>query len=87
MVLGIRPEDISERQSHDGAADGNVVKARVNFLEPLGQRGACHLLARPHEIIVRLSPRTGVKSDEVIELVVDMERATLFDPATTEALL
>jgi ABC-type sugar transport system ATPase subunit len=59
----------------------------VNFLEPLGSEvlATCSLAA--HEIIVRLSPRSGVKSDEMIELVINMERARLFDLKTGEALL
>jgi len=87
VVLGIRPEDFSERRSHDGATDSNVIQARVDFLEPLGSEvlATCSLAA--HDIIVRLSPRSGVKSDEIIELVINMERARLFDPATEEALL
>jgi multiple sugar transport system ATP-binding protein len=87
IVLGLRPEDFSERRSHDGAADSNVIHARVNFLEPLGSEvlATCSLGAQ--EVIVRLSPRSGVKSDEMIELVVNLERARLFDPVTEEALL
>jgi multiple sugar transport system ATP-binding protein len=86
LVLGIRPEDLSERRSYHGAVDGNVIKARVNIVEPLGSEVLATCTLAEYEIIVRLNPRTCVKSDEVIELVLDMERATLFDPATTEAL-
>ncbi len=87
MVLGIRPEDISERRLYDGAVDDNVIKARVDFLEPLGSEvlATCSLAER--EIIVRLNPRTSARADEMIELVLDMERARLFDPVTGEALL
>jgi len=86
LVLGVRPENISERQSYHGVVDGNVIKARVSFLEPLGSEVLATCSLGQHEIIVRLSPRTSAKSDEVIELVLDMERVSLFDPATTEAL-
>ena len=86
LVLGVRPENISERQSYHGPVDGNVIKARVNFMEPLGSEVLATCSLAEHEIIVRLNPRTSTKSDEVIELVLDMERATLFDPTTAEAL-
>ena len=87
VVLGIRPEDISERRLYNGAVDDNVIKAQVDFLEPLGSEvlATCSLAER--EIIVRLNPRTCARADEMIELVLDMERAKLFDPATAEALL
>jgi multiple sugar transport system ATP-binding protein len=87
LVLGIRPEDIAERRLYHGAIDGNVITARVNFLEPLGSEVLATCSLAEHEIIIRLNPRTSAKSDEVIELVLDMERATLFDPTTGEALL
>ena len=87
MVLGIRPEDISERRLYESAADDNVIRARVDFLEPLGSEvlATCSLAGR--EIIVRLNPRTSARANEMIELVFDMERAKLFDPTTGEALL
>jgi multiple sugar transport system ATP-binding protein len=87
VVLGIRPEDISERRLYDGAVDDNVIKARVAFLEPLGSEVLATCSLAEGEIMVRLNPRTGARADEMIELVFDMERARLFDPATGEALL
>ncbi len=86
IVLGVRPESIFERHSYHGAVDGNVIQARVNILEPLGSEVLATCSFAQQEIIVRLNPRSSVKSDQVIELVLDMERATLFDPATTDAL-
>jgi len=87
IVMGLRPEDFSERQSYHGADYSNVIQARVNFLEPLGSEVLATCSVGAQEIIVRLSPRSRVKSDEMIELVINMERARLFDPATGEALL
>jgi multiple sugar transport system ATP-binding protein len=82
VVLGIRPEDLSERRSYNAGADGDVIKARVNFLEPLGSEVLATCVLGAHEVIVRLSPRSSVKSDETIDLVINMERARLFDPVT-----
>ena len=86
LVLGVRPEDISERQSHTDAIDNMVITARVNILEPLGSEVLATCSLAEHEIIVRLNPRTSVKIDQIIELVLNMERATLFDSTTAEAL-
>jgi multiple sugar transport system ATP-binding protein len=87
VVLGIRPEDISERNAHSSKVDDNVINARVDFLEPLGNEVIATCSLAGHEIIVRLNPRTNAKSDEMIELFLDMERARLFDPTTGRALL
>lgn len=86
IVLGIRPEDFSEHRPYDLASDSNFIQARVNFLEPLGSEMLATCSLGTHEVIVRLSPRSSVKSDEMIELDVDMERARLFDSKTGEAL-
>ncbi len=87
VVFGIRPEDVFERRFYDGPIDGNVATVRVDFLEQLGSEvvAACSLAGR--EFIARLNPRTGAMSDETLDLVLNMERARLFDPATGEALL
>lgn len=86
LVLGIRPEDIYERQLYDRPVDGNAVMARVDFLEPLGNEvlATCALGAR--ELIVRLGPRTGVQSDQPLDLVFDMEQSQLFDPSSGAAV-
>jgi multiple sugar transport system ATP-binding protein len=86
LVLGIRPEDIYERQFYDRSVDANAITARVEFLEPLGNEvlATCALGAR--ELVVRLSPRTGAQSDQPLDLVFDMEQAKLFDPSTGEAV-
>ena len=85
VVFGIRPEDIAERTLH-GAVDDNVIRARVDVLEPLGSEVLATCALAAHEIIVRLNPRTSAKSNEMIELVLDMERARLFDSTTGKAL-
>ena len=86
IVLGIRPESLHERRFFDGVVDGNAVVAQVEFLEPLGSEvlATCRLAGR--EVVARLGPRTLVRSGESLELIVDMDRASLFDPETGTAL-
>lgn len=86
LVLGIRPEDIYERQAYDRPIDGNTLMARVEFLEPLGNEILATCALGETELIVRLSPRTSARSNESVDLVVDMEQARLFEPSTGAAL-
>jgi multiple sugar transport system ATP-binding protein len=86
VTLGIRPEDIHEKAMFARPIDENVVIARVEILEPLGSEVLATFSLGEAEITARLSPRTQVKSDQTIELVFDMERAKLFDPASGKAL-
>ncbi|MGI8734284.1 MAG: ABC transporter ATP-binding protein [Pyrinomonadaceae bacterium] len=86
LILGIRPEDIYDRQTYDRPVDGNAFTARVEFLEPLGNEVLATCALGDHELVVRLSPRTTARSNELVDLVVDMEQARLFQPSTGEAL-
>lgn len=86
LVLGIRPEDIYERQAYDRSIDGNTLTVRVEFLEPLGNEVLATCALGESELVVRLSPRTSAQSNESVDLVVDMEQARLFEPSTGEAL-
>ena len=86
LVLGIRPEDIYDRQTYDRSIDGNTFTARVEFLEPLGNEVLATCALAERELVVRLSPRTNARSNELVDLVVDMEQARLFEPSTGEAV-
>jgi multiple sugar transport system ATP-binding protein len=86
LVLGIRPEDIYERQLYDRSVDGNAITARVSFLEQLGNEVLATCTLGERELVVRLSPRTGAQSDQPLDLVFDMEHAKLFDPSTGAAV-
>ena len=82
IIFGIRPEDIYERAQYARQPDHNTVNASVGILEPLGSEVIATCAVGRDEITARLSPRTQAKSDEAIELVFDLERAKLFDPAS-----
>ena len=86
LVLGIRPEDIYDRQTYERSIDGNTFAARVEFLEPLGNEVLATCALGEREFVVRLSPRTNARSNELVDLVVDMEHARLFDPSTGAAV-
>ncbi|MGH9908768.1 MAG: TOBE domain-containing protein, partial [Pyrinomonadaceae bacterium] len=86
VVLGIRPEDIYDRQMYDHSIDGNVITARVEFLEPLGNEVLATCAFGQHELVARLSPRTSARSNQSLDLVFDMEQAKFFDPVTGVAV-
>ena len=86
MIAGL--ETISQGEIRIGGRLVNNVPAKDRDIAMVFQNYALY----PHMTVYdnmafRLSPRSGVKSDEMIELVINMERARLFDPATGEGLL
>jgi multiple sugar transport system ATP-binding protein len=86
LILGIRPEDIYERQTYGRPIDGNTGRARVEFLEPLGNEVLATCVLGGRELVVRLSPRTEARNDQSLELVFDLEQAKLFEPSTGAAI-
>ncbi len=98
IVLGIRPEDIHERNHANGENvnrespnqlvddAGDFVKIQVLFIEPLGSEVLATCALGDKEIVARLSPRTAARADATIELKFDMTQAKLFEPATGATL-
>jgi multiple sugar transport system ATP-binding protein len=86
VVLGIRPEDLFERSSYGGAVNGNLIETHVEYLETMGSEVLATCAFGPGALVARLSPRAEVKSDDNLELVIDLDHAKLFDSTTGEAL-
>ena len=87
VVLGIRPEAISDTPFADGEP---VTKMNwpVDLLEPTGA-DTIGILARQspdEDIVARLSPKTSVVAGEVAELFLNLSGLCAFDPETGAAL-
>ncbi len=80
IVLGIRPEDLTEQ------ANG-ALSARVNFLEPLGSEVIANCSLGKSEIVVRLNSRTTVRNGDAIALTIEADRVKLFDATSGKAVL
>ena len=92
IILGIRPEDIHERNgdntrtSEQVSGANELIKATVLFVEPLGSEVLATCALGEQEIVARLSPRTKARADSPIELTFDMTQAKLFAPETGATL-
>jgi len=92
IILGIRPEDIHERNgdnappSEQFKSASGVVKTTVLFVEPLGSEVLATCALGDQEIVARLSPRTEARADSPIELTFDMTQVKLFEPETGATL-
>jgi multiple sugar transport system ATP-binding protein len=90
VVFGIRPEHLTDRRLQpDGSAD-NVLKARVDVVEPLGNETLLYLAAlqAPEEpvFIARVSADSPARPGEAFEAVVDITKAHVFEKRTGERL-
>ncbi len=86
VVVGVRPESLYERRASEAASDGQRLTARVEFLEPLGSEVLATCRIGTHEIVVRLTARTEVKSGQELQLLADLERLCVFDPESGASL-
>ena len=87
VVLGIRPENIYDPQYLVAGIQPNYVKAKVLVKEMMGNEIIfyCQTLNQEN-FVARVDPRSSVKVGEIIEMVVDLNRFHLFNPATQKII-
>jgi multiple sugar transport system ATP-binding protein len=85
VLLGIRPEDIAWKAISDGR--GVCVVAEVDRVEPMGHEAYVRVLVGATPLVTRFPPRSGVRSHDRVELMLDGGRIHLFDPTTGACLL
>jgi len=88
VTLGIRPEDIYDRQYPAQGVIGEPVTATVSFAELTGPEDYLHLETtdKQQSFVARVDRRTGADADKNIDLLYDMQHAHFFDPKTDKAL-
>jgi multiple sugar transport system ATP-binding protein len=85
VLLGIRPEDIAWKPISDWS--GVCLLAEVDLVEPMGHEAYVRVLVGATPLVTRFPPRSGVRSRDQVELMLDGSRIHLFDPTTGACLL
>jgi multiple sugar transport system ATP-binding protein len=81
IVLGVRPEAMSDSAEGVFAGAGNVLPVTVRVVEPLGDTMDVVCRTDKHEhIVARVPARDGVTAGSRLELHLDQSRLHLFDP-------
>jgi multiple sugar transport system ATP-binding protein len=84
VVLGIRPEHLSERPPAPAAG---TLRARVGVVQPLGDRKDVSLVTPGRETLVgRFDARAELREGDECTLYLDPRRTRFFEPETGEAL-
>jgi len=83
IVLGIRPEDLSETGT---AATGEGATVQLEIAEPMGAETYYYLTTGPTAFIARVAPTARHQPGDQIHLRFDPAKLHLFDPATEAAL-
>jgi multiple sugar transport system ATP-binding protein len=83
VILGLRPEHISDRLGPEVPADGHHrLECVVEVTEPTGPDMLAVMRLGGVEATARLQANAGVRPGDTTTFVVDMTKACLFDPTT-----
>lgn len=75
LILGVRPEDLSENHSSD-----NHIDVLVEVVEPLGSETMLHVkLNTENRMIVKSAPSTAAQVGQKISLAVDIDKVHYFE--------
>ncbi|MGR6980521.1 ABC transporter ATP-binding protein [Testudinibacter sp. P27/CKL/0425] len=87
VILGIRPENISNEPLLLGSYQKAMINSTVNVAELLGAEYIVHTQIGQQAIKAVVHSRQQIKMGENISLAFDMKRAHFFDPQTEQSLL
>ena len=85
VILGIRPEHISEKRVRKSFAGGEVLKATIEVVEPIGSEVILLASCGSNQLTARVDSQTQAKPQMEMELLLDMNNMHLFDSVTKEA--
>jgi multiple sugar transport system ATP-binding protein len=86
VVLGIRPESISDARGRGTGSGRPQVKARVEVVELMGAEVYVHLAAGGAAFVARFESHFSARPEEEIAVDFDTDKAHFFDPETGTSL-
>ncbi|QIM62364.1 spermidine/putrescine ABC transporter ATP-binding protein [Pasteurellaceae bacterium Orientalotternb1] len=87
IILGIRPENISNEPMLLGIYQHSIIKAHINVAELLGAEYILHTDIDGQAVKAIVHSRQNIKMGQTLDLVFDMKYAHFFDPKTEKSLL
>ena len=83
LVLGLRPEHITEARSYAAGAEFTMP---VDVVEPLGMETMVYFTVDGTEVCARVSPEAALAPGERMRFMADMRHMHLIDPATDRVI-
>jgi len=88
VILGIRPENMYDKLFYSGPVkDGSVMTLTVDLVEPMGSEIYLHLSSGKNNFVLRVDPHNTAKPNQIIEVVVNLEKIHFFDIDTEETIV
>ena len=85
VILGIRPEHISDMKIKEPLCGGEVLQATIEVVKPIGSEVILLASCGSDQLTARVDSKTKAKPNMEMELQLDMNYIQLFDPVTKEA--
>jgi len=86
IIFGIRPEHIFVKERWGATPNGEIVRAKVDVVEPIGSEIIILATAGKWNFTACVDPSTRVAKHSEEAFIFDMEQVHLFDKNTEEAL-
>jgi len=86
VVCGIRPEHMSRGSAGDARAGTAKLRVKIELVQPTGSRTYATLTLGGVPVVAELLAHEVHSPGEEIDLVIDMNRVVLIDPATDKVL-
>ncbi len=86
VIMGMRPEDIHDRDYAPGNLNGAPLTARVDVMEPMGAEIYLNLLSGNKPFVARVDPRSQARPGKDVDLLVNLDRLHIFDKQTEQRL-
>lgn len=86
VVLGVRPEDVHDRDYIPGQMNTAPITAQVEVMEPMGSEIYLYLLSGKSSFIARVDPRSQGRPGKSVDVVLNLDHIHVFDKETEQAL-
>ena len=87
VVMGIRPEDLSDSEMIINSAPDSVIEANIKVYELLGAEVYLYFDIDQVSCTARVNPRTTARPGDTIKLGMDMTKLHIFDKETEQVIL
>ncbi|NLS76254.1 MAG: sn-glycerol-3-phosphate ABC transporter ATP-binding protein UgpC [Chloroflexi bacterium] len=87
VVMGLRPEDIHDKEFMPPLSFSARLKANVDVTELMGNEVFVYLMSGENSFVARVDPRSRAKAGMEMECVANMENMHIFDKQTEVAIV
>ena len=79
LIIGIRPENITEKRLKN-KQNSQFISSKIDIIEPAGSDTFVMTKLGNSEVTARFHSETKVKVGSKVDLLIDLEKASYFDP-------